>query len=227
MWWLDYSILNLNNIKFKYSKFNNIFYITLINFYYFFLINKKNLNSMLFYNLDGVITSLNNKNSIYFSIQTFFYDLQILLDISFNKYLPSISKIYSGNSWLERELKEFNNIFFINLLDNRKLLTNYNYNNNLEYNHFNQILGDIKIIQMLFWCKFFVITLLLSLTIFNVFLANLMTTVLALEFVTMLIFFIYLFSAVLVNAGLLFAFIFIMLILGGLEIALSFLLLNL
>ena len=37
---------------------------------------------------------------------------------------------------MERELKESNNIFFLNLIDNRKLLFNYNYNNNLEYNHF-------------------------------------------------------------------------------------------
>lgn len=181
----------------------------------------------MFYNLDSVITKMNNKNNIYFSIQTFFFDLQIMLDIAFKNYIPSISKIYPGNCWSERELKEFNNIFFLNLLDNRKLLTNYNYNNNLEYNHFNQIISDIKIIEMLFWSKFFIISLLLSLTMFNVFLANLMTTTLTLEFVTILIFFIYLFGALLLNANLLFAFIFVMLILAGLEIALSFLLLNL
>ena len=46
---------------------------------------------------------------------------------------------------MERELKESNNIFFLNLIDNRKLLFNYNYNNNLEYNHFNSIINDIKI----------------------------------------------------------------------------------
>ena len=45
----------------------------------------------------------------------------------------------------ERENKEFNNIFFQNLNDTRKLLSNYNYNKNLQYNNFNNIINDINI----------------------------------------------------------------------------------
>jgi len=145
LWWLDYSILNLDNIKFKYYYFSNIFYIKLINFFFFFLINKNNLNNMFFYNLDALIYNKNNSNKYYIGTKTFFFDLQILIEIKFSNKLQSLSKIYSGNNWIERELKEANNILFTNLLDNRKLLSNYNYNNSLEYNNYNLILSDIKI----------------------------------------------------------------------------------
>ena len=127
LWWLDYSILNLNNINFKYFYFNNIFSLKLINFYY------------------GTILDKAVNKTYVLSIQTFFYDLQILLNINIINNALSISKIYFGNTWIERELKEFNNIYFIGLTDNRKLLSNYNYNSKLAYNQFNSMLNDIKI----------------------------------------------------------------------------------
>ena len=103
------------------------------------------MNNMFFYNLYAVICSKNSLNNYFIGIQTFFFDLQIFAEITFKDKLDSLSKVYSGNTWMERELKESNNIFFLNLIDNRKLLFNYNYNNNLEYNHFNSIINDIKI----------------------------------------------------------------------------------
>lgn len=80
---------------------------------------------------------------------------------------------------------------------------------------------------MLFWSKFFIIYLVFSLLMFNLFLNNLMSTILTIEFITILIFFIYLFSGLLFNLNWIFGFSFIIIILGGLEVALSFLLLNL
>ena len=145
LWWLDFSILNTNNVKFKYYYTNNIFYIKLTNFLYFFLINKKNLNCILFYNLDKTILQKKSINKHYISLQSFFYDLKILCEITFKTYLQSLSNIYNSDTWVERELKEKNKIFFLNLSDNRKLLSNYNYNYNLNYNHFNEIINDIKI----------------------------------------------------------------------------------
>jgi hypothetical protein len=145
LWWLDYSILNLNNINFKYFYFNNIFSIKLKNFYYFFLINKFNINLTYFYNLDATILNKIANKTYIISTQTFFYDLQLLLNINVANSVLSISKIYFGNTWLEREIKEFNNIYFIGLIDNRKLLSNYNYNNKLNYNQFNNIINDLKI----------------------------------------------------------------------------------
>ena len=145
LWWLDYSILNLNSINFKYFYSNNIFSIKLKNFYYFFLINKFNINSTYFYNLDATIVNKIVNKTYVISTQTFFYDLQLLLNINVANNVLSISKIYFGNTWVERELKEFNNIYFIGLIDNRKLLSNYNYNNKLNYNQFNCIINDLKI----------------------------------------------------------------------------------
>ena len=145
LWWLDYSILNLNSINFKYFYSNNIFSIKLKNFYYFFLINKFNINSTYFYNLDATILNKVVNKTYVISTQTFFYDLQLLLNINVANNILSISKIYFGNTWVERELKEFNNIYFIGLIDSRKLLSNYNYNNKLNYNQFNSIISDLKI----------------------------------------------------------------------------------
>jgi len=145
LWWLDYSILNLNSINFKYFYSNNIFSIKLKNFYYFFLINKFNINSTYFYNLDATILNKIVNKTYVISSQTFFYDLQLLLNINVVNSVLSISKIYFGNTWVERELKEFNNIYFIGLIDNRKLLSNYNYNSKLNYNQFNSIINDLKI----------------------------------------------------------------------------------
>lgn len=48
-------------------------------------------------------------------------------------------------TWIEREIKEFNQINFINLIDSRKLLLNYNYNLNLDYSNYNNIINDLKI----------------------------------------------------------------------------------
>jgi len=80
---------------------------------------------------------------------------------------------------------------------------------------------------MLFWSKFFLIYIMLSLLIFNLFLNNIISTIFTLEFITILIFFIFLFLSLTFNLNWIIGFSFIIIILGGLEIALSFLLLNL
>lgn len=112
-----------------------------MNFFYFFLINKNNLNNYLFYNLDACIY----KSNYIFAVQTFFDDIQLLISIKFSSSILSLTKIYNGNLWLEREIKEFNKINITNLLDSRKLLSNYNYNEDISYNQFNLIVNDIKI----------------------------------------------------------------------------------
>lgn len=80
---------------------------------------------------------------------------------------------------------------------------------------------------MLFWLKLF--SLLLFITIISMIttLTNLMSTILTTEFIIVLIFFIYLFNSIVFNIHWIFGFSFIIIILGGLEAALSFLLLNL
>lgn len=68
-----------------------------------------------------------------------------MVDILVDKNIQSISSVYSGNSWIEREVREFNKIFFVNLNDTRKLLLSYNYNDTLHYNNYNNIINDINI----------------------------------------------------------------------------------
>jgi len=114
-------------------------------YYYYFLINKNNLNSLYFYNLDATIVGDQNFNSYYIATQTIIADFKILIKVLFANNLQSLSQIYSGNTWVEREIREFYNIFFNNLLDSRKLLSNYNYNHNLNYNQFNNIIYDISV----------------------------------------------------------------------------------
>ena len=147
LWWVDINILNINNISFKYSLINNIYYVSLNYnyFYYFFLLNYKNLSTLNFYVLDITTFKSININYYYVAYQSIFFDFKILIETQFKNYIDSISKIYNGCIWPEREAREFNNIQYNNLKDTRKLLLNYNYNSELQYNNFNNIVNDLKI----------------------------------------------------------------------------------
>lgn len=146
-WWLDLKILNINTLTFSYSKINNIYSIKLNENYlfFYFLLNKKNTTSLNFYITD--LTTFNNKNINTYLIvyQSVYYDYKLLIQTIYKSKISSISSIYSGSLWIERETKEFNSVQYINLLDSRKLLSNYNYNNSLEYNNYNNIINDLKI----------------------------------------------------------------------------------
>jgi len=68
--------------------------------------------------------------------------------------VKSLSLIFFGFSWVEREVKEFFNIFFWGLKDTRRLLTDYvsSSTNNSEYkttpyNHLIQDIINIKLLQ--------------------------------------------------------------------------------
>jgi hypothetical protein len=139
-WWMDYSIIN-RGINFSYSKYNNIFFLKINNNtnFLFFLINKYNLNSLFFYIVDSLVV----KNIYYITYQSFFYDFKILVKSRFKRNIKSLSRIYGNMIWSERENKEFNKVFFLNLKDSRKLLSNYNYNNHNNYNNYSTIINDI------------------------------------------------------------------------------------
>ena len=145
IWWLEFSMLNTNNINFKYYYTNNIFFINLTNFFYFFLINKYNTLNTLFYCVDATINQDKNKKFYYVSYQSFFYDLKILCEIQFKNYLQSLSGIHHSHTWVERELKETNKVFFLNLIYYRKIFWNYNYNFKINYNKYNNFINYIKI----------------------------------------------------------------------------------
>lgn len=147
LWWLDICILNSNIINFKYS-YNNTNYIlnlSEIYFYFFFLLNKKNLNTLNFYFLDIMLIKNANNLNYYTIYQSYFFDFKLLIETKFSKYITSISTLYSGILWVEREVKEFSQSQYINLVDSRKLLSNYNYNNELLYNNYNNIINDLNL----------------------------------------------------------------------------------
>lgn len=146
LWWLDLHILNTHITKFQYSYGSNLYTLTLHEkfYFYFFLLNRKNVNTLLFSNLDAVIVKSADNNNYYLSAQTIFFDFKFLIITKFNNYLQSITQIYPGNTWIERELREFNKTTFLNLVDTRKLLSNYNYESELSYNQFNEIINDIS-----------------------------------------------------------------------------------
>lgn len=147
LWWLDISILNLNNVRFKYSLLSNSYILSIseVYFYFFFLLNKKNLNTLNFYILDILTFNVKGTHSYYVNYQSLFFDFKILIETFFTKHAVSLSKVYFGSLWIERETKEFNQLNYTNLTDTRKLLLNYNYNSSLNYNNYNNILNDLNI----------------------------------------------------------------------------------
>lgn len=84
-----------------------------------------------------------------------------------------------------------------------------------------------KSIIMLFWVKFIFFSLFLVLVTLNLFTKNLLSLILSSEFVVVLLFLLYTLNGLIYNLNWIFGFSFLIIVLGGLEIALSFLLLNL
>ena len=85
----------------------------------------------------------------------------------------------------------------------------------------------MKIKNMLFWLKFFSSLIIITIIFLNFNLNSFMSFLLLSELMLILIFYIFTFNSLIFNLNWIFGFSFIIIILGGLEIALSFLLLNL
>lgn len=80
---------------------------------------------------------------------------------------------------------------------------------------------------MLFWLNFFTYLFIIVFLLFNLNINNFMNLILNSEILIIILFLIYVFNALLLNINWILSFSFIIVILGGLEIALGFLLLNL
>ncbi len=142
LWWIDFSII-FNSCIFLSQEYTNNYYIQLSNkthiYYYLLILN--HVNSFLFYILDITSFKLKKPNLIN-THQSFFFDFQVTAITKNTNTINSISKINKGCVWLEREDRELNNTNYNNLTDSRKLLLNYNYNSNVSYSGFNQIVSD-------------------------------------------------------------------------------------
>ena len=147
LWWVDHCLITTKNTKYRYSYTDNIFFIDIRDSYYlFFLLNKKNMYSIYLYILDLVyFKHTATSKAIYVSYQSFFFDQKILLFHQPIDKVRSLSNLYKGSRWLERELREESSIPVLNLKDTRKLLHNYDYNKNLSYNNYSYILNDILV----------------------------------------------------------------------------------
>lgn len=143
MWWVDFSII-FNNYLFLNQQYTNNFYLQLStkNHFYYYLLILNHINSFLFYILDSSTVNL-KKNQLIINHQSIFFDYQVTTLTNINKKINSISKLNKGSTWLEREDRELNKTNYANLADSRKLLLNYNYNMEVSYTGFNQIINDI------------------------------------------------------------------------------------
>lgn len=142
LWWVDFSII-INTPVFFYQKFTNNFYLQLTNksHYFYYLITLNHINSFFFYILDLTTVNL-KKNQLMISHQSIFFDYKVITTTTSNQNAESISKLNKGSTWLERENRELNSVNYNNLTDSRKLLLNYNYNNDIFYHNFNHIIND-------------------------------------------------------------------------------------
>ncbi len=119
---LNYNILNSYNI-----------FINKINWFFQFVCINKCIPNYYYYTLD---LFLYNINILQLNLNTYFNTNKLNIITKGNKK-QSLSSIYKGNIWMERELSELHNFFFINLLDTRKLLQNYTINQKLIYKNNN------------------------------------------------------------------------------------------
>ncbi len=156
----------------------------------------------------------------------------IAMVTTFGKIFFSLTSIYPSAVWLERELKELDRIWVRNLRDTRKLLHDYTltarkYNLDWAYvtNHYDTISQELLKVMLCwsFYFLFFIATIFLSFCFLNkAFLLLLLLT----EVIVVFLFLVFLTIAAVYNTTYLINLGLLLLILGGLELALAFLLLT-
>ncbi len=120
------SILSTYNVNQRY--FLQLIYVESISWAKFFVGQRCDLKSILFYIVDGAQFSVNNGITVQFNCNNMTTDLRLNVYTSIEKFAPRLSTVsltYQSVSWLERELSDFTNIFFQNSPDTRRLLLDY------------------------------------------------------------------------------------------------------
>lgn len=147
LWWIDFNYTCNSIIKFKYINNINIIHIQKQDSIIFFLYLIKNIQSLFFYLLDFSknFEKIKSLSQVYINFQSIFYSFSFLLYFYYTNFLYSISSIFNGSLWLEREFSERYAINFLNIKDSRKLLYSYNYNKDLYFTNYNHIISDIYI----------------------------------------------------------------------------------
>ena len=217
------NVNNSNNLFIKNTQ-NNLLY----------LINSLRVNYLnQFFAVDiSNIKYCNNTNLIYI-FSCYLTNYKIILISLLNKIniLPSYSNIYLNFSWVERELKEFSDLFFNNLKDSRRLLTDYSYSSYINYkdyntNSYNLIFQDlyIRVLHWYFIYLYIIIIIILSFILYN---RSLIQSIFLGELLIILLFFLFITLSINYNIYLLIGLSIILLVFGGLELSLNLLILNL
>lgn len=204
-------------------------------FYKFTLLLKLKYNDVYFPVDMCFYKNLENRNLIV-GFSSYFTNNYYRLVFSFEKNYEtinflSISSIYSGFTWVERELSELNEINFLNLKDGRRLLTDYTTfsidNDEYKTTSYNLAVENLYNNKMLHWMYIFSFFLSCSLISFMFYNKNLINLLLISEIIILIIFFLTIIIASFYNINFLLSFSFFLLIFGGLELALNLLLLML
>lgn len=162
------NLLNLLNFIFKYSFFfinyinqysnfhlniiilNNWFYIIILFLKYNSFFYKTMLVDINTFDYNKILLLENNQKLIINCI--IYYFISLIYNVKINIYtfssdlnkLNSISFLFNNSLWIERELTEMFNIYFLNKLDNRNLLLDYSYIGNPLLKNF-PIVGNVEL----------------------------------------------------------------------------------
>lgn len=217
---------NLINIENKsYYNFEFLFRITNSNYIKSILLLKSSLNENYF----KVDTTTSN-NSYIDTYASFNTNEKITLTFSVNNFpIISTSQIFLNSLWLEKEIKEFNNIHYINLLDSRRLLTDYFTNFKVNNNNYKTDGYDIITQNLYMWMLhyIFIFYFLILISLFSFLFNNksLLNIILISELIIILISLILSIFTIYFNIYYFVGLSIIVLILGGLELSLNLLML--
>lgn len=122
-------INNLTSFTLKFSSLNttNTSLIDLkdTNYYYLILFLNFSLDEV-FFPLDGMVYTQNKVGVYNLVFTSLYYQHWLVINgIYKQNQLKSISQIYKSFTWVEREIQELSNVYFVGLIDNRRLLTDY------------------------------------------------------------------------------------------------------
>lgn len=199
-------------------------------YYWFCLFLKINTSNIYFLQDLYIFKKVKSEHICLLNVACYYTSSMLTLytEVKKNLTIESLSGIYRGFIWVEREVQEFSNLLFCNLLDTRRLLTDYTQNTdvNLSYKttHYDILTQNLYYIQVLHWLYLFsylIICILFSFVIAN---KHMLSVLLLGEVLIILLFSISLLLTSIYNIYYLFAVSLIFLVLGGLELSLNLLL---
>lgn len=204
---------------------NHLFFYTK-NRFFFFTLKTYLLSSYMLVD----ITFLKNSNTMIYSFSCLFTNNQITVFFKDSKLqnLKTITNSFLSANWVEREVSESTNVNFSGLSDSRRLLTDYgqytNSSNTLNFKHFDLISGELYIGVLRWFYLFTYLTLstTISLVIFQ---KSLFQVLIISESLIVFLTILCGCASLYLNSFILIGFSLILLIFGGLELALNLLIL--